>query len=251
VTSPPTRFTRIGGSLAIAIAAVAGLVVVSGCAGSAHGVAAGPITTSTIAIGPFAPDPNDPTKKDTHWHAALGVFDCDHWMGDSSGPGIWSWPFASSAGSPGRAANPDQYAGLHSHDDGLIHMEPSAPDESGNNATLGRYFEFGGWKLSATGFDFLGRGAHNGDSCGSMKGTFQWEVGTWDGTTGKQTYTVHTGDPASYKLHQFDIVVLAFLPGGMSISTLADPPSVPILVGEMAGTPVPGVTVPPATAANG
>jgi hypothetical protein len=90
--------------------------------------------------------------------------------------------------------------------------------------------------VSTTGFDFLGHGRQDGDACGSTKGTLQWEVGTWDGTTGRQKYTVHTGDPAGHKLQQFDIIVLAFLPEGRSITTLPDPPSVPILVGEMTGT---------------
>ncbi len=195
-------------------------------------------------MGPFVPDPNDPTKKDTHWHAALGVYDCDHWMGDGSGLGIWSWPTATATGEPARAADPNVYAGLHSHDDGLIHMEPAVADEAGVNATVGRYFEFGGWKVSATGFDFLGTSVKNGDACGSTAGTLQWGVAQWDGTTRVQSYRVQTGDPASWKLHQFDVVVIAFLPAGRSIASLANPPSVAILAGEMSGT---GLT--PTTAA--
>jgi hypothetical protein len=62
---------------------------------------------------------------------------------------------------------------------------------------------------------------------------------------------VRTGDPAAYKLRQFDVIVLGFLPEGMSISSVSDPPSLANLVGEMSGTPVPGVAVPPASLPSG
>jgi hypothetical protein len=158
-------------------------------------------STSTTVVGPAIYDPNVPNS-DWHWHAALGVFDCDHWMGDSTGNGVWQWPAATPQGEPGRANDPNTYAGLHSHDDGIIHMEPATPDEAGTNATLGRYFEFGGWKLSATGFTFLGTTRANGDKCATKPATLQWWV------HGK----AHTGDPAAYKLYDRDIVVLAFVP---------------------------------------
>ncbi len=188
--------------------------------------------TAPSPVGPFLSDPNNPTKQDTHWHAALGVYDCDHWMGDSTGNGIWNWPASTPSGQPARAGNTNEYAGLHSHDDGVIHMEPLVSAEAGRNATVGLYFDYGGWKLSATGFTFLGTTVKNGDKCGTKTGSLQWEVGRWDGdTTGKvkQKYTVETGNPAKWKLNQYDIVVLAFLPQGTSMASIGDPPSVPKL----------------------
>ncbi len=182
--------------------------------------------TKPAAVGPFLSDPSNPTKKDTHWHAALGVYDCDHWMGDSTGTGVWNWPNATPAGSPARASNTNVYAGLHSHDDGVIHMEPAVSEEAGKNATVGLYFEFGGWKLSETGFTFLGTTVKNGDKCGTQPGTLQWMTASWDGNTAKdakQKYTVQTGNPAKWKLHQYDIVVIAFLPSGKSITSHREP----------------------------
>src|SRR5262245_4284767 len=111
-------------------------------------------------VGPYIANqsnPSDPKNANSHWHAALGVYDCDHWLGDSSGSGIWNWPASitnNGASSPARVGT-SLYAGLHSHDDGIIHMEPSASDEAGRNATVGKYFQFGGWKLSSSGYDFL------------------------------------------------------------------------------------------------
>jgi hypothetical protein len=195
--------------------------------------------TKPADVGPFLQDSSG-TKKDTHWHAALGVYDCDHWMSDGSGAGVWNWPITTSSGTPGRASNSSVYAGLHSHDDGVIHMEPLVSEEAGRNATIGRYFQFGGWKLSATGFTFLGTTVKNGDKCGNGVGTLQWELGKWDGTSGKQKYTVQSGNPASYKLYQGDIVVVAFLPPGKTLASIGDPPSIPNLakalgVSETAG----------------
>jgi hypothetical protein len=210
------------------------IVVIAGIALIAYTQA-----TKPAAAGPFLQDSSG-TKKDTHWHAALGVYDCDHWMGDSSGSGIWNWPASTASGTPARADNTSVYAGLHSHDDGVIHMEPLVSEEAGRNTTVGLYFNFGGWKLSSTGFSFLGTTVKNGDKCGTGVGTLQWELGKWDGTSGKQKYTVQTTNPASYKLYQGDIVVIAFLPPGKTLASIGDPPSVPNLatalgVSETAG----------------
>ena len=38
--------------------------------------------------GPYVMDQvnqTNPKNRDSHWHAALGVYDCDHWVGDGSG----------------------------------------------------------------------------------------------------------------------------------------------------------------------
>ncbi len=223
------------------------IVVIAGIALIAYTQA-----TAPAAVGPYLQDANNPTKKDTHWHAALGVYDCDHWMGDSSGAGKWNWPNATPGGQPARASDTNVYAGLHSHDDGVIHMEPAVSAEAGRGATVGLYFDYGGWKLSATGFSFLGTSVKNGDKCGSSPGTLQWEVATWDGNTSanaKQKYTVMTGNPAKYKLFQYNIVVIAFLPANKTIASIGNPPSVPNLataVGAEGVTPgATGTTMPP------
>jgi hypothetical protein len=200
--------------------------------------------TAPAAVGPFLQNA-DGTRKDTHWHAALGVYDCDHWMGDTPGSGIWNWPNANSSSQPSRASNPSVYAGMHSHDDGVIHMEPATSDEAGKNATVGTYFDFGGWKLSATGYTFLGTTVKNGDKCGATTGTLTWELGKWDGTSGKQKYTVQTGNPRKYKLLEGDIVVVAFLPQGKSIASIGDPPSVKNLANALNAESAPATATTP------
>lgn len=112
------------------------------------------------------------------------------------------------------------YAGLHSHEDGLIHMEPQTSDETGKSATLGTYFKFNGFELSSTHVKFVTADLKNGDKCGKSRGTLHWAVNGH----------VKTGDPAGYILHQGDWVVVAFLPDSKSITKIGKPPSYATLV---------------------
>src|SRR3954447_14473200 len=192
--------------------------------------------TAPTPVGPFVIDQNNPQKKDTHWHAALGVYNCDHWVGDGTGDGLWKWP---SEPQGFYRHGTSVYAGLHSHRDGIIHMEPSVTEDSGRHATVGRYFDYGGWKLSGTSFTFVdGKTVKNGDKCGNDPATVQWATARWDGKVDKDgnvdtktslKYTPRTGNPADYKLNQGDIVIIAFLPPGKSVAGLGNPPSYPNL----------------------
>jgi hypothetical protein len=228
---PPAR-----SSARVAIALLIAVPILFGIAGIAL-ASSSKSTSSAIDNGPFIRNANksavDPQNLNSHWHAALGVYDCDHWMGDSTGEGVWNWPSVVDVGfgasTPGRVGT-KQYAGLHSHDDGVIHMEPAAPDEAGRHATLGRYFEFGGWGLSASGYDFLGTTVENGEPCGKQPGKLQWAVAKFNGDLkNPQAYVVRSGNPADYKLYNDDIVVVAFLPTGTTITELGNPPSAPNL----------------------
>ena len=179
-------------------------------------------------IGPYVANQNnasDPHNKDSHWHAALGVYDCDHWVGDL-GNGTWAWPTQTAQQSRAQAGNPLAYAGLHSHEDGIIHLEPAVDSEAGRHATVGKYFEYGGWKISPTAYDFDGTHVKNGDKCGNQPGTVQWETARFNGdVNGKQTYVARKGNPGAYKLLNDDIVVIAFLPPGKTLDSIGNPPS--------------------------
>jgi hypothetical protein len=186
-------------------------------------------------VGPFIMDsanPANPRNKNAHWHAALGVYDCDRWLGDS-GDGVWNWPYANANGGPSRAEAQNVYAGMHSHTDGIIHMEPSVSEDAGANATLGRYMRYGGWSVDEAGFEFLGTKRSNGDTCAGKPGRFQWATAAWDGTEppGKQKFTVRTGNPSDRKLDNGEIVILAFLPEGKDIVAIGNPPSIKNLPG--------------------
>ncbi|HZR12882.1 MAG TPA: hypothetical protein VFC33_06480 [Acidimicrobiia bacterium] len=150
-----------------------------------------------------------------HWHAALGVNVCGTWLPN---------PPETPRDSQGLIVRhgTDVYAGIHTHGDGLIHFEPQTSDDAGASATVGRFFKYNGWSLSETSFTFdKGVKKSNGDTCPAAngkpaaKGTVQWAV------NGK----ARTGNPASYTPHNNDRIVIAFLPPGISITSLGDPPS--------------------------
>ena len=184
---------------------------------------------------PLVFDQNQPANSahnvKAHLHAALGVYDCDHWVGDKNGSGVWQWPASTPDGRPAQANNTNLYAGMHSHSDGIIHMEPTTADAAGKHATVGKYFSYGGWDVSSSGYSFLSGSdevkVKNGDKCGSEPGKLQWATGKLEGSdTNKQlTWTQHTGNPGSFKLNNDDVVVIAFLPESKSVVNLPNPPS--------------------------
>jgi hypothetical protein len=152
-----------------------------------------------------------------HWHAALGVDDCGTWVPN------WQWPpgnvtaqNAAGAGSPARAGTGGLvYAGLHSHGDGLIHMEPATTEDEGKNATLGRYFKYGGWKLSSSSIDFVNVKRKTGDTCDGKPGVLRWAV------NGKEMHS----DPAKYKLLDGDAIELVFTTAGAKLPPKTQIPS--------------------------
>src|SRR5262249_22017182 len=112
------------------------------------------------------------------------------------------------------------------------------------------------WKLSSTGFTFLGTTVNNGDKCGDKPGTLQWATAKWDLSTppGPQKYTVQSGDPGKFKLYNYDVVVIAFLPEGKSIESIGNPPSLEKLGSATGNETQPGQRPPvaqsPTTAAT-
>jgi hypothetical protein len=204
--------------------AMAGILVVAGALGIA-------LSRSKSANG-IAPTTAD------HWHIALGVNDCGTWVPN------WAWPpgnvtsaSSAGAGAPARAGSSGLiYAPLHSHDDGLIHIEPLTDSDGGKNATLGAYFKYGGWKLSETSINFVNVDEKNGNKCQGKPATLRWSV------NGKEQH----GDPAKYKLSDGDVVELVFTTATAKLPPTTDVPSFTdlqqILGTGPAATAVPGTT---------
>jgi hypothetical protein len=149
-----------------------------------------------------------------HWHASLDVYDCNAWV-TSPAPEFET-----------RADSGDVRVGIHSHGDGLIHIHPFNSSESGANATVGRFMDYGGWSLSSSSFDLWdgpdGTSIRhkNGDECtlpdGSrQKGTLTWYV------NGKK----RSGDPADYRPKDGDKIALVFAPAGTNLADLGTPPN--------------------------
>jgi hypothetical protein len=179
-----------------------------------------------------------------HWHAALGVNVCGRWQ---PGP---IWPTVSMQ-TVARHDQPNVYAGLHTHQlmdgssDGLIHMEPASRDEAGRNATLGRYMEFGGWRVSATAlqlwppvtsaaYDANGQpvakggapiAVRNGEKCGAQRAVVRWAAGQF--VPGKTTkLTEQHGDPSKLQLTDNQVIALYFVPSSTSLASLGTVPSI-------------------------
>jgi hypothetical protein len=182
------RQTPVGAIVVLFIIVVVTIGVVIAAAGQ------DPAHTQRASTSGQAPRVSGPTRFD-HWHAALGVSDCGQWVPN------WPWPAGPTVnGAPARAGTGgSQYAGLHSHDDGLIHIEPLTSDEMGSNATLGLYFHYGGWQLDATSITFFFH-ARNGDLCDGKAGVLRWAV------NGKEQH----GDPAAHRILNGDVIELVF-----------------------------------------
>jgi hypothetical protein len=94
-----------------------------------------------------------------HWHAIYEVIICGEKLP----------PFP----------EPRPLRGIHTHGDGIIHIEPATREEEGANATLGLFLRNVGVSFSR---DLLrlpdGRQFRNGDDClDGQRGTLKLEVG--------------------------------------------------------------------------
>lgn len=151
---------------------------------------------SAAAVGP---------KVGEHWHAFLGVDICGTWLSDAP-------EFETQAGSD------TLRAGIHSHGDGIMHTHPFANSESGNNAVVGTFLEYGGWSADTNALSLWDSVKHtNEDKCsalGDKKAIVQWTTGypnkEWSGKP-------RSGSPADYKYHDGEIVALYFLPKGADL----------------------------------
>jgi hypothetical protein len=69
-----------------------------------------------------------PIAQQDHWHAAFGVYICGEFQPN---PPLFESP-----------------VGIHTHDDGVIHIHPTSSGGAGENATLGVFLEGAGIELS-------------------------------------------------------------------------------------------------------
>jgi hypothetical protein len=199
------RSGSFGWNVAIAVVIIVGVVAVVLTRGGGDSAGSGPPRAADAA----ANEPGD------HWHTALDVNICGEWLDPAPA-------FEKPYDSPNQVAN----AGIHSHADGLIHTHPFVVGEEGNNATVGKFFDYGGWGLSSDSIDLGGSNAahvqwegpksdpkktswSNGDVCpfGQYKGKkvqLTWAV------DGKQK----TGNPADYHQKDGETVAIYLLPRG-------------------------------------
>jgi hypothetical protein len=204
------------------------------------------VVSSRKGLNPTVPHPdfND------HWHMAYGIYICNEFKPPMP--------------------QPSKLLGLHTHTDGLIHVEPNVTGsvlDTGSNANVGRFASGQpGFKITQTSIQYPGdRLYKNGDKCGSKKATLQVRV--WADKTADKPETI-TGDPHKIKVEDQALVTFAFVPDGQSIpkppsaSNLANPnanegkaptstePSTPTTVASSSDTTAPPTSAPaPSTTA--
>ena len=89
-----------------------------------------------------------PVANKDHWHAAYGIYVCDHWL----------TPLTDI---PGKAdAN-----GIHTHGDGVMHVHPFTAAASGKKATIGQWADMTGMKINNDSFEVAGVKYANGFDC--------------------------------------------------------------------------------------
>jgi hypothetical protein len=132
---------------------------------------------------------DQPTVND-HWHAAYGWDICGNFL-----PNL---------------PQPPNLIGLHTHGDGVIHIEPQdALLDTGKHATLGRFVSgYPGLKLSKNSFTVLNETWTNGEpKCDGKPG----EVVV------KSNGKVVTGDPNNLRVPKNGWITIAFVPKGTDV----------------------------------
>lgn len=137
-----------------------------------------------------------PPQQGDHWHAAYGVFICGNWVP----------PFAD-----GPAG--DKF-GIHTHEDGLMHIHPFFTRVSGKGANVQALADDVGLKVSDT--KVSGPGfpeKKNGDKCGTKAG--EWKLVTWDTVSSKPK--THTSNFGKWAPKDQSLWALAFVPKGATV----------------------------------
>ncbi len=152
-----------------------------------------------------------------HWHAAYGIYVCDRWVQNVPDRG------------------PDTL-GIHTHEDGLIHIHPFLAGAAGRSATLGKFFDQTGLKVTDSSItlppgDVFGERTYkNGETkCGDKDGRVimaYWEDAQTAGGEPDDVRTSNIGGEHFEK--DLGAFTIAFLPEG--VDEIPAPPSAPGIV---------------------
>ena len=132
-----------------------------------------------------------------HWHAAYGVYTCDG--------------FADPLTDQNGDAN-----GIHTHEDGLVHIHPTSSNATGDNATLGVFDEETGLGLENDRLEVPGGETYveGEDECDGEPGIVQ--VAVWDNPDDEEPEVV-TEDMEDIELGENQLLTIAFAPEGADL----------------------------------
>lgn len=201
---PPRRWIATGAAAALVVAATVGAVV--------------------LEQGHDTPAPADPTGPlvGDHWHTAYGFDLCGDWKtltGNQEETVVTNGEQTYANG---------QYAatGVHSHDDGLIHLHPFTAAGEGENATLGLFLDVYGVELTDDTLHFPpDQGGDRYDerttTCDGETG--QLSVTVWPDAHSPDQSTTYVDNLADIRLTDHGAITIAFTADDQSIQ---QPPSV-------------------------
>ena len=161
-----------------------------------------------------------------HWHAALGIYNCDHFETDPIVRGA-NWPDAS---------------GIHSHDDGIIHIHPFVSSATGSRARLKVFFDTMGLKFSDSSLELTnGNTLVSGTDCNGKKATLRVARFNID-TPDKPVEIITKNLPNVRFLADREAFTIALVPDGVDIPIPPTAANLDALAGVDTGATAPAET---------
>jgi hypothetical protein len=163
-----------------------------------------------------APKLNTATAPGDHWHAAYGIYICDQYLPNMS-----------------VGVNPDP-GGIHTHDDGVIHIHPFQTSTTGRNARMGDFFNQTGLNVTSTKIELptdpalgenSGKTYKNGDKCpDGKKGVVK--ALAWAEAAGTAKPQVFVADIDRIRFTKDgEAFAFIFVPNDVDPNTIPKPPS--------------------------
>ena len=163
-----------------------------------------------------APALNSATQPGDHWHSAYGIYICDQYLPNMS-----------------VGVTPDP-GGIHTHQDGVIHIHPFQTATTGRNARLGDFFTQTGLEVSSSKIqlpddpalgDNSGKTFENGDECpDGQEGVVK--VLVWENAAGTDAAKVFVADIDRVRFTNNAMAfAFAFIPEDLDVDTIPRPPT--------------------------
>ena len=183
-----------------------------------------------------APALNTNTQPGDHWHSAYGIYICDQYLPNMS-----------------VGVTPDP-GGIHTHQDGVIHIHPFQTATTGRNARVGDFFSQTGLNVTSSKIelptdpalgDNSGKTYEKGDKCpDGKKGVVKALV--WTDAAGSAGPKVFVADIDRIRFTNNGMALtFAFIPENEDVNTIPKPPSAANLAelgGVDSGAPPTGST---------
>jgi hypothetical protein len=156
-----------------------------------------------------AADSTNSPKRGEHWHASYGLYICDRFLTNVADK------------------SPDDPLGIHTHEDGLIHIHPFQNAAAGKQATFDKFFDQVGIKISDSSLKlpsaepFNGRLYQEGETtCGGKPATLQivhWKNALKAAEGGKPAKTFTEGLGGVRFSEDLGAYTIAFVPKGVTV----------------------------------